>query len=174
MLSGERVPKNHSRMQAYGDVDELNSAIGGIVASLPKGEGLSGELTRIQSELFSVGAWLATTPGSGMAAQLTQITDVHEKRLEGLIDALQEALPPLRSFILPGGHVSAAFAHLARTVCRRAERSALSLRDSLDNEEERQALQPTLVYLNRLSDYLFAVARRCNQLAGIDDVSLNE
>ncbi|MEJ2038104.1 MAG: cob(I)yrinic acid a,c-diamide adenosyltransferase [Desulfosarcinaceae bacterium] len=172
LLSGERVPKNNVRVKAYGEVDELNSVIGALAAALPETlQAVPGQLQRIQRELFNVGAYLATTPGTVLAEKLPPVGQEQVHRLESDIDALQGGLPELKSFILPGGHIAAGWAHLARTVCRRAERSAIDLADTCAAcEDHIAALAPVLAYLNRLSDYLFVVARACNQAAGVDDV----
>lgn len=164
LFSGERVSKNHPRVEAYGDVDELNSVIGALIAALPADHPGRPELQCIQADLFQVGAWLATTPGSAAAARLTLFPMQHSRWLEQAIDRMNAELPPLTSFILPGGHLTASWAHMARTVCRRAERHVLGL----DVSDE--AFQPILAFLNRLSDYLFVLARYCNQLAGVPDV----
>ena len=173
LLSGERVAKNDARIKAYGEVDELNSVIGAVASVLPGGtEPLSEQLQTVQSDLFSVGAWLATTPGAPVADQLVPVDDAAVMRLEAYIDALDALLPELRAFILPGGHPAAAQAHIARTVCRRAERHAIDLLDSAtagERDAQMNLLAPILAYLNRLSDYLFVAARYCNHAAGVPD-----
>lgn len=174
LFSGERVAKNHSRIKTYGEVDELNSVIGALIAFLPGGsETLETQLRQIQADLFEVGAWLATLPGSPAAQRLTPFTDAPTRRLEQQIDHLQEELPQLRNFILPGGHPSAAWAHLARTVCRRTERTTIDLahQEGASNGAPPPGLGPILSYLNRLSDYLFVVARTCNRAVGVADVA---
>lgn len=172
LLSGERVSKNHRRIEAYGDVDELNSVIGAVMAALPAGtDACREQMAQVQSDLFQVGAWLATTPGSAAEAQLVRLTDEYSQRLETYIDAIQADLPELKTFILPGGHPSAAWAHVARTVCRRAERRIIDLAETdQGSEPERRTLAPILAYINRLSDYLFVLARLCNHAAGVPDV----
>ncbi|MCP4745575.1 MAG: cob(I)yrinic acid a,c-diamide adenosyltransferase [Desulfobacteraceae bacterium] len=174
LLSGERVFKNDLRIEAYGDVDELNAFIGLLIAALPPSlADIRKQLQIIQSDLFQIGAWLAVTPGSSAARKLTPITGSFEKRIEEYIDQLQEKLPELQSFILPGGHFSAAWAHAARTVCRRAERHTIALAQTCsgsDCTESLDMLTPVQIYLNRLSDYFFVLARYCNQTADIDDV----
>ncbi|MEJ2639179.1 MAG: cob(I)yrinic acid a,c-diamide adenosyltransferase [Desulfosarcinaceae bacterium] len=168
LFSGERVAKANVRIDAYGDVDELNAVIGAVVAQLPDGAGtLAAALQQIQADLFDLGAWLATTPASGAADQLPPFGEQPAAALEQAMDAMDAELPELKAFILPGGHPAAALAHVARTVCRRAERHVLHLVDV----QGAQAVPPTiLVYLNRLSDYLFACARYCNHLAGEADI----
>jgi cob(I)alamin adenosyltransferase len=172
LFSGERVPKNNPRIKTYGEVDELNSMIGAVIAQLPPhSESLGDELRQIQADLFQVGAWLATTPDSPAAQNLAPITGALTQRLEGQIDTLQAALPELKAFILPGGHPAAAWAHVARTICRRAERSAIDLAQAGDGKGGAPAVPgPVLTYLNRLSDYLFVAARYCNHCAGVADV----
>lgn len=173
LFSGERVSKHHPRIKAYGGVDELNAVIGALVAALPEGDSKTrDDLMRIQSDLFRAGAVLATTSASGRLDQLDGIGPDDIQRLETGIDDLQGELPELKHFILPGGHPAAAGAHVARTVCRRIERDVAELMEAglAGPEEEPSAMHHVLVYLNRLSDYLFVVARHCNAVAGVDDV----
>jgi cob(I)alamin adenosyltransferase len=171
LFSGERVIKSHERVEAYGDVDELNSVLGGLIAVLPPKESeLVTEVQRIQSDLLHVGAWLATTPGSPSCALLKKVGDEHVRLLEKAIDRMEEKLPTLKSFILPGGHISAAWAHVARTVCRRAERKVAQLLDESIEDIKSSPLVGVIAYLNRLSDYLFVLARHCNQVMGIQDL----
>jgi len=170
LFSGERVTKADLRVEAYGDVDELNSTLGVLVATLAEGqEELRVELQRIQAELFQVGSWLATTPDSLAAEALEPIIPEHGRALEAAIDRMEEDLPRLTGFILPGGHISAAWTHVARTVCRRAERRVVRLSDAGEESPSGAGLEDILVYLNRLSDYLFVLARYCNQLAGVEE-----
>ncbi len=156
LASGERRSKDDARLEAIGTVDELNSVLGLLAAhDLP--EPLAQAVTRIQHRLFDLGAELAR-PG----AQVLDSACVSE--LESLIDRLEAELPPLTRFILPGGHPSAALAHLARTVCRRAERRLVRL-------HRLEAQNPaSLAFLNRLSDLLFVLARTLNRHHGLDDV----
>lgn len=170
LFSGERVPKDNAAIEAYGDVDELNSVIGALIASLPEPlADIRGELREIQSDLFHIGAWLATTPGAPAASQLQPFGPERASALEGYIDRMDEGLPALRGFILPGGHASAAWAHLARTVCRRAERRAVGLSTGVPEAGPAEQLNRTIVYLNRLSDYFFVLARHINRTQGIED-----
>lgn len=167
LFSGERVPKHHERLQAYGDLDELSSFLGLLISALsPKETGVIRQLTDIQSNLLKMGAWLATTPDSSSACILEELSDDPRIALEKAIDSMQERLEPLNRFILPGGHESAGFAHVARTVCRRAERHAVAV---YSDEEEQPGIDRLLVYLNRLSDYLFVLARCCNVTHGFRD-----
>lgn len=152
---GQRVRKDHPRVAAYGEVDELNACLG--VALLAKGL-LEVELLRgIQNDLFDVGGDLCIPIGdTEQAGRNLRITERHVAKLERAIDRLNENLEPLRSFVLPGGGNAAAYLHLARTVCRRAERSVVTLM-------EREKVNPhALIYLNRLSDLLFVLARVAN------------
>jgi cob(I)alamin adenosyltransferase len=170
LFSGERISKNDARIEAYGVVDELNSSIGAIIAFLPSGpqiEALHSELTLIQSNLFRVGAWLATTADSPSATYLQAISEHDIQELEEQIDRMQSILPALKEFILPGGHPSAAWSHIARTVCRRAERQIVSLiGQSIPADDGTYSM---LMYINRLSDYFFVMARYCNYLSGMED-----
>ncbi|MDR3631811.1 MAG: cob(I)yrinic acid a,c-diamide adenosyltransferase [Desulfocapsaceae bacterium] len=170
LFSGERISKNDSRIEAYGVVDELNAIIGAIAASIPEGQGsdaIAGQLIQIQKDLFRVGALLATTADSTSMAHLHPMQEEDGRWLEKQVDMLQASLPELTSFILPGGHISASWAHVARTVCRRAERRIVTLLEvSAQDDDQAKNL---LTYINRLSDYLFVLARYCNHLAGVDD-----
>ena len=149
LVDGSRVSKSSARMQAIGDVDEANAAVA-LAASLAKDAELNAMLLRIQNELFDLGADIAT-PGE-IEGALRMISSQVE-RLEHEIDALNETLEPLTSFILPGGSQGVAALHLARAIVRRAERSAVALNES-------EPLNPQLLaYLNRLSDFLFVAAR---------------
>lgn len=181
LFSGERVPKSHERIEAYGDVDELCSVLGALVSVLPETETERiKELQTLQAELLKAGAWLATTPDSSSIKFLEEFSADSAKKLEALIDAMETDLPRLKSFILPGGHISASWAHIARTVCRRAERHVIRML-SEPNEEQpgeisaaedkaTEQIRNVLIFLNRLSDYLFVLARHCNQAAGVADI----
>lgn len=162
LIGGQRVSKSSPRIAAYGDVDELNSILG-IVCMETSHAPVKESLGQIQTALFTVGAQLASpknVPKSEM------ITSVHIDFLERQIDVISEQLPELRNFILPGGGRTASYLHLARTVCRRAERSIVSLA-SLENEIVDGWL---MIYINRLSDFLFTIARLANQLESIEDI----
>jgi cob(I)alamin adenosyltransferase len=170
LFSGERIKKNDDRIEAYGAVDELNALIGVVVASLPSGpemDGIGLQLTRIQADLFRAGGWLATTEDSPSVAYLQPMDQADSRWLEEQVDYMQTKLPELTVFILPGGHPSAAWAHVARTVCRRAERRIVSLLEQ--NALSDDGTNSLLTYVNRLSDYLFVLARYCNHLAGMGD-----
>ena len=170
LFSGERVAKDNERIEAYGDLDELNSAIGVLIAGLPPGcDELQGALSGIQSELFPIGAWLATSPGAPAAAALPPLDPDAAAGLERAIDRLDAGLRPLKGFILPGGHAAAAWAHMARTVCRRTERRVVRLAAGVAETAAAEQMQRAIVYLNRLSDYFFVLARHINRLVGIED-----
>ena len=163
LLGPGRVPKSSPRVEAYGTVDELNAALGAVDA-LDRERWLAAELAEIQARLFTLGAELATTSEQALAA-LERIGDADVLRLESWIDRLEADLAPLQSFILPGGTALGAQLHLARTVCRRAERRVVTLL-------EHEAVEGRLVrYLNRLSDLLFVMARWCNARAGAPETA---
>jgi cob(I)alamin adenosyltransferase len=165
LFGGGRVPKDHPRVAAYGDVDELNSAIGVARACAPID--LADQLLEaVQRDLFSIGGHLATPDPDKVRKSLERATlsDHRVTEFEAAIDAADEELPPLKAFVLPGGSPKAAALHLARAICRRAERSVVALA----REDDVPPL--FLVYLNRLSDLLFALARVANQRAGTGDV----
>lgn len=168
LFDGTRTSKADPRVDLYGDVDELNSAIGLAVALLPVPllADLVDDLTRIQSDLFVLGALLADP---GRCARLADGTEtdpgVDGAALEPVIDRLDAPLAPLRNFILPGGTPAAAALHVARTVCRRVERKTVQRR-----AEQVAIPAGVVVYLNRLSDLLFTAARHANYAAGRDDV----
>ena len=172
LFSGERVSKSSPRIEAYGDLDELNSVIGAVAATVAADhQALRDELQAVQKLVLQAGAWLATTPGARSADFLKPFTSAPADFLEGAIDRMNDLLPDLNQFILPGGHLSAAPAHVARTVCRRTERRTIEL---VEREEgpagSTDTMQNILVFLNRLSDYLFVVARYCNHLEACEDV----
>lgn len=160
LFGGPRVRKDDPRIEAYGTVDELNAALGLVRCERLDGP-LDALLANIQSELFNVGAELATPDPQRLGTHT--IATEHIARLEAAIDQHEVKLEPLKAFILPGGTRSAALLHLARTVCRRAERRLVTLAD-------REAISADLmIYLNRLSDLLFVLARWANRSAGVAD-----
>jgi cob(I)alamin adenosyltransferase len=172
LFSGERVAKSHARIEANGALDEL-SAFLGVVAVTLADEGQAGlveEIQGIQSDLLQVGAWLATTPDSSSADMLQEIDPGHITALEQAIDRMDTELPGLTGFILPGGRPAAAWAHVARTICRRAERHVVGLLEQPGDGKGGAELHKASVYLNRLSDYLFMLARYCNWLAQVPDI----
>jgi len=171
LFSGERVAKHDERVEAYGDLDELNSAIGALTSALPPQAGdVRMELDTIQADLFHIGAWLATSPGASAAGSLPPIDPERSTALEQSIDRIDATLPPLTGFILPGGSPAAAWAHIVRTVCRRTERRVVRLSVEIGNAESAEQLQRAIVYLNRLSDYFFVLARHLNRIQAIEDV----
>jgi cob(I)alamin adenosyltransferase len=166
LFGGGRVAKDHVRVMAYGDVDELNAAIGLVRATAPV-ELFDAELTEIQRDLFALGGQLASPEPAKVESALAKaaLSDDRVTQFERAMDAAEAELPPLRAFVLPAGTGKAAALHLARTICRRAERSVVTL--------AREASLPPLflTYLNRLSDFLFVLARLANHRAGRPDVT---
>ena len=158
-----RVPKDDARIQTYGTFDELNAIIGLVIAEGELPKQTSTTLLRIQNELFQLGAELATPRGKTSGVTLIDADRI--KELENEIDAMEAKLQPLKTFILPGGAKSSALLHFARTICRRAERSLISLNraDSVRAE--------VLQYVNRLSDHLFVCARFANASQKVNDVA---
>jgi cob(I)alamin adenosyltransferase len=162
LFGGTRARKSDPRVDAYGEVDELNAWLGLARASAPD-PALADELVPLQRDLFALGAQLAD-PADKIAARVTKATlsDADTARLERLIDRLEAELPPLRRFILAGGAPAGAALHVARTVCRRAERRIVALDPPVD---------PVLLrYVNRLSDLLFVLARTANHRAGVPEI----
>ena len=160
LLGGVEVSKADARVDAYGLVDEANAVLGWVRAAEPPPR-VDEVLQQIQRTCFAAGAWLAASPGTdpGVAA----ITPAEVETLERAIDRLEESLPPLKNFVLPGGGEAGARLHVARTVTRRAERAVAALATS------EEVPGPLLAWLNRLSDYLFVAARAANTDAGIDE-----
>lgn len=157
-------------MEAYGAVDELNASLGVARLHLAAASGAQGRLERVQSDLFALGAYLSTPPkktdADGAAPALPPLPFDRVDEMESWIDEAEHATPPLRNFVLPGGTPGAAHLHMARTVCRRAERRVVALALGA-----KAAVDPLVVrYLNRLSDYLFAAARAENAHCGVQDV----
>lgn len=162
LIGGTRVPKNSARLEAYGSVDELNSYIG-MIRSLVTSSEIAGELAEIQMRLFDVGGNLATDPNGQTRLPLgVEETDIEV--LEKAIDRMDAEVPPSRFFVLPGGNESVSFCHIARTVCRRAERRMLDLNQEAAVEEL------VMKYVNRLSDYLFMLSRKLAHDAGIEEL----
>jgi cob(I)alamin adenosyltransferase len=162
LFDNSRVSKADPRVDAYGEVDEVNACLGAAIAA-KVGDDIAAVLTTVQKDLFAVGARLAD-PSSRIAERVTKATVTVEQieLLENTIDRLESELPPLRRFILPGGSSAGALLHLARTVCRRAERRVVAL--GADSVEP-----GVVVYLNRLSDLLFVMARAVNRRAGLPE-----
>jgi cob(I)alamin adenosyltransferase len=164
LANGERRPKHDLRIEAYGTVDETNAAIG-LARLHTSGSELDAVLARIQNDLFDLGADLATPAEEAPRHEPLRVVDAQVDRLEREIDAMNEGLSPLRSFVLPGGTPAAAYLHLARTVCRRAERLVVALSEKPDEVVSAAAVK----YLNRLSDLLFVASRFANE-GGAKDV----
>lgn len=166
LFGGGRVGKDDPRVEAYGDVDELNACLG-VARSAEALPRIDEVLVPIQRDLFSIGAILATPKLEKMREQLekARVDDTRIAQLESAIDACEAELEPLRSFIVPGGTAKAAALHVARTVCRRAERRVVHLRRNVEIPEV------VIVYLNRLSDLLFMLARVANVRAGRGEVT---
>lgn len=172
LVGGERVKKNSKRLEAYGTIDELSSFLGSIASDKNCETEVKGQINTVQNELFNIGSYLATqsskiTEGSGVMSgeACASLADGAKlQTLEGWIDALDEQTPKIRQFVLPGGCELASKAHLARTVCRRAERAILTL-------AEDEYVDPMVVkYINRLSDYLFIAARYFNFMQGEEEI----
>ncbi|HLN52875.1 MAG TPA: cob(I)yrinic acid a,c-diamide adenosyltransferase [Lentimicrobium sp.] len=164
LIGGTRVPKYHHRIEAYGTLDELNSFIG-LIRDQEVEEEIKHLLIEIQDRIFTAESLLAADP----AAQLKNLPGLNDDDisiLEKAIDKMNETLPVLNSFILPGGHTTVSYCHIARTICRRAERLTIKL-----IEEEPETIQGNLVvkYLNRLSDFLFVLARKIAFDLGINE-----
>jgi cob(I)alamin adenosyltransferase len=164
LATGAPVPKTHPRVEAYGAVDELNAQIGWARTTLAAEPLVDAMLARVQNDLFDLGADLAT-PERAEAREDLRVLEGQVARLEGEIDQLNAELEPLTSFVLPGGSPAAAALHVARTVCRRAERASVGLGEAAGEHLSPAALK----YLNRLSDLLFVAARFANA-RGADDV----
>ena len=163
LLDGTKVRKHDDRVQAYGDIDELNSFIGAAVSFL-KDDALASMLIEIQKDLFSAGAQLADPGFKNRSGAKFQIPRERIVALEDAIDSFERELPPLRHFILAGGGNSGALLHVARTVCRRAERRVAGLSEKVE-------VNPNVMeYLNRLSDFLFVIARVVNHREGKQEI----
>lgn len=163
LFGGGRVPKDDARVEAYGEVDELNAVIG-LAKSQNAPPDVDALLAKIQEQLFTVGAVLATPKGTKASAFIPPLDPGWATEMETAMDRFEEELPPLTHFVMPGGTQAASGLHLARTVCRRAERKVVGLhREELVDAD-------VVVYLNRLSDLLFTLARVANLRAGVKDV----
>jgi cob(I)alamin adenosyltransferase len=162
LFDGSRARKDDPRIDAYGEIDELNAWLG-LVRAAGLDAAIDAELVAVQKDLFALGAQLAD-PADKLAPRVTKaiVSDDHVARLERAIDAFDDTLPPLRRFILAGGTPAGASLHVARTVCRRAERRMVALNPPVD---------PVLIrYVNRLSDFLFVLARAVNQRGGVVEI----
>jgi cob(I)alamin adenosyltransferase len=166
LVGGTRVSKTNPRLLAYGTLDELNSVLG-LVRSSVKDQTLSQSLQGIQNALFNIGSHLACEDEK-ILPSLPRLKPENIASLEKEMDSWESSLPPLRNFILPGGSVGASYCHLARTVCRRAEREVIHLSETVAVENE------FVVFLNRLSDWLFLLARKVNADQGVTDVQWDQ
>ena len=158
LVGGKRVEKDDARVQAYGTLDELQSFVGMLASATDEVQ-----LEDVQRILFKIGGYLASEDATSAG-----VSDETIARLEQWIDRLSEELPPLRTFIIPGGTMAASICHVCRTVCRRAERRMITLRRTVDMGLDDNAF----IYINRLSDYFFLLARKLNMVAGKEDVTL--
>lgn len=163
LIGGTRVEKDHFRLEAYGTVDELNAHIG-MIRAYPIDDASVKTIVRIQHLLFTIGSYLATDES---VSDLRTRLNTDEKEIEFLeheMDRLEEALPPLRNFVIPGGHAAVSQAHICRTVCRRAERRVVSMSGEVQVDEW------VIRYLNRLSDYFFVLSRHLSNYFGVDEI----
>ena len=166
LVGGARVPKTYIRLETYGTVDELNSNLGLLITYLSD-ECDRQFLQQVQDKLFAVGSYLATDREKTRLNEASIITPEQVEAIEHEIDRLDDALPPLSAFVLPGGCRGAAVCHICRTVCRRAERRILTLAEQVEIAPE------LLAYVNRLSDYLFVLSRKMNQDAKKEEIFWN-
>jgi len=164
LIGGVRVPKNHIRIESYGTVDELNSYIG-MVGDMGQNVQIDGWLREIQDRLFTVGSVLATSPEKDVKMKLPDLHDQDVTWLEERIDEMNEHLPEMRSFILPGGNLASSTCHVARCVCRRAERICVAM------QEEHEFIPAIVIqYLNRLSDFLFVLCRYLSHINNATEI----
>jgi len=165
LLGGTKVPKSHIRIESYGTVDELNSCIG-LVRDHLTHEHSKTVLKEIQDRLFIIGSSLACDPDKEPLMKIPDLKESDINLLENEIDGMTKELPPMKNFILPGGHVAVSTTHVARCVCRRAERLCVSMQD------QEMFVEPlVLKYINRLSDYLFVLARYVTHLLGVEEIA---
>lgn len=165
LVGGVRVPKTHVRLEAYGTVDELNAYVGWLI-SLVEDTAIRSTLQYVQHKLFSLGSYLATDQEHTDLRMESRITDENIRLLEQAIDELDAESPRWKGFILPGGSPAATACHICRTVCRRAERRILALEEAERIELDEKAK----CFINRLSDYFFVLAKKLNQLAGVEEI----
>lgn len=162
LFGGSRVSKSHYRIDAYGTIDELNSFIG-LMRDQPVNQSRKEILINIQNKLFTIGSILATEPGN-TKVKIPSLSESDIQQLESEMDNMDARLPPIKNFVLPGGHESVSFGHVARTVCRRAERLVIGL----DEQEKIDVL--VIKYLNRLSDYLFMLCRKMTAELKVEEI----
>ena len=165
LIGGTKVPKSHIRIESYGTVDELNSYIG-LVADSISGQDIRAILKEIQDRLFTIGSSLACDPDKEPSLKIPDLKASDVVFLEQQIDVMNLELPEMKHFILPGGHTTVSFAHIARCVCRRAERGCVNMK------ENELFVDPLVIqYLNRLSDYLFVLARYIGHRLSVDEIA---
>lgn len=164
LIGGVRVQKNHIRIESYGTIDELNSYLG-MVSDMTGNSGITKMIREIQDRLFTIGAVLATAPNKEIKMKLPDLHEGDVTWLEEQIDRMNTSLPEMRSFILPGGNAAASACHVARCVCRRAERLCVGMQE---HQEEVPAI--VIQYLNRLSDLLFVLARYIGHINNAEEV----
>lgn len=164
LIGGTRVPKNHIRIESYGTVDELNSYMG-MISDLTENKKIIEWVREIQDRLFTIGSVLATTPVKEVKMKLPDVHDEDVHWLEQRIDEMNEGLPEMRSFILPGGNMAGSTTHVARCVCRRAERICVGMQETGEDVPDL-----ILQYLNRLSDFLFVLARYFGYINGAEEI----
>jgi cob(I)alamin adenosyltransferase len=165
LIGGTKVPKSHIRIETYGTIDELNSYIG-LVNDHISDEATNTLLKEVQDRLFTIGSSLACDPEKEAKMSIPDLHPTDVSLLENSIDKMNEELPEMRSFILPGGHVAVSTCHIARCVCRRAERLCVGM------QEEGMAIEPLILqYVNRLSDYLFVLARWIGHRLGVAEIT---
>ncbi|MES1214821.1 MAG: cob(I)yrinic acid a,c-diamide adenosyltransferase [Bacteroidota bacterium] len=164
LIGGTKISKSHLRIEAYGTVDELNSYIG-LCRDLISDEQSRKILLEIQDRLFTIGSSLACDPLKEAKMKIPDLKETDISLLENEIDAMNEIIPPMKSFILPGGHIAVSHLHIARCICRRAERGVVKL------EIEKEEIEAIIIkYLNRLSDYLFILARFTGHKLGVEEI----
>ena len=164
LIGGTKIPKSHIRIEGYGNIDELNSYIG-LISDYLQGEAKKNVLKEIQDRLFTIGSSLACDPDKETGMHIPDLKEGDILFLEREIDSMNDALPPMKHFILPGGHMAVSTIHITRCVCRRAERGVVNL---LQHEE---FVDPLIIkYLNRLSDFLFVLARYAGKQLGVQEV----
>lgn len=167
LIGGVRVPKNHIRIESYGTVDELNSQLG-LVNDLTNQSLISEWIREVQDRLFTIGSELATSPTKEVKMKLPDLHESDVQWLEERIDEMNQELPEMRSFILPGGHAGASACHVARCICRRAERICVAMTE--ETEINPPVHELIVRYLNRLSDFLFVLARYIAHINGVADL----
>ncbi|MGM9686788.1 MAG: cob(I)yrinic acid a,c-diamide adenosyltransferase [Bacteroidaceae bacterium] len=169
LVGGQRVSKTDLRLEAYGTVDELNSQLGLLLTEVGDASDHA-LLNEVQNHLFVVGGYLATDQSTTQLRAQSVVTPAMIESLEKAVDEIDSSLPKLRAFVLPGGTKGASMAHVCRTVCRRAERRILALNNQLKERDEAELDANVLSYMNRLSDFLFVLARKMNIIEGQDEI----